>query len=742
MYPEITVTAAMKTSNSAEFLRKIPTNNCDNYHDNLKTPLLLRRSLSCGKKVRRLFLPKSSKVIMLWYFVIGIPFSIYLNPLFYLPNTDILISMVITCVVATAFLFSPISGFLADVKFSRFKVLKCSTYIMLAATISLLSFGVMIVYTVHNTGYYLLILKFLSILAVLLYGIGYVMFIANILQFGTSQLRDLPSQDSVTFLCWFFWTSSFGSVLSFSTHLPGHRSFIKVPHNMFDFDSLTASMDNTLLCLSIVSSAFILFVLHKRGTWFCTESVRENPYKLVYNVIKFACLNKRPIHRSAFTYCEDKLPSRMDLGKLRYGGHFTTEQVENVKVFLRIVMILFSLGPAFLMDVAVSVSTIKHDSDYDENTTTYKISDSTHLPGHRSFIKVPHNMFDFDSLTASMDNTLLCLSIVSSAFILFVLHKRGTWFCTESVRENPYKLVYNVIKFACLNKRPIHRSAFTYCEDKLPSRMDLGKLRYGGHFTTEQVENVKVFLRIVMILFSLGPAFLMDVAVSVSTIKHDSDYDENTTTYKISDSSRVLFLDYGMLSPLLVVVCIPVYLSIIRPFFSRCIPNMLKRMGLGIALLCITFALLIAFDITAYSDNDELSCLLNDSHEFKKKQHPVYTVIALHTLSSLYHMLLYIAAWEFICSQSPQSMKGLLFGLFYAIRGFYQSLATVLFLPFYYDWKIYIISCHSGYYMLNLCVGFVSLLVYTVVARRYKYRKRDDICNIYQYAERYYSNFQ
>ena len=44
---------------------------------------------------------------------------------------------------------------------------------------------------------------------------------------------------------------------------------------------------------------------------------------------------------SAFTYCEDELPSRLDLGKHKYGGPFTTEQVEDVKTFLWLVMIVF-----------------------------------------------------------------------------------------------------------------------------------------------------------------------------------------------------------------------------------------------------------------------------------------------------------------------------------------------------------------------------------------------------------------
>ena len=371
--------------------------------------------------MRCLFLTNSSKVIILWHFVTGITNNIFLSHLVYLQYTNIFVSMGITSTLAVAFLFSPVAGFLADVKFSHFKVLKCSTYIMLVATICVCLFAVLMVYTIQNTGNNLLIILItLFSLAMFLYGIGYVTFIANILQFGTNQLRDAPSQDSVTFLCWYFWTGSLGSVISFSCILPGHNIIINIPHKTVGFDQLTTIIMLTLLCLSVVSSSFILFILHTRETLFWTESSRVNPYKLVYKVIKYACLNKRPTLRSAFTYCEDELPSRMDLGKLRYGGPFTTEQVEDVKVFLRILMVLFSLGPAFLMDVAATTSTVNHAS-----------------------------------------------------------HKN--------------------------------------------------------------------------------------------------------TTYKVSEPVKVQFLDYGMLSPVLVVVCIPIYLSLIRPFFSRFIPNMLKRMGLGIA---------------------------------------------------------------------------------------------------------------------------------------------------------------
>jgi hypothetical protein len=65
---------------------------------------------------------------------------------------------------------------------------------------------------------------------------------------------------------------------------------------------------------------------------------------LIYKVIKFAIVTKHPRCRSAFTYCEDELPSRIDFGKSKYGGPFTTEQVEDVKTFLRLLPLISIFG--------------------------------------------------------------------------------------------------------------------------------------------------------------------------------------------------------------------------------------------------------------------------------------------------------------------------------------------------------------------------------------------------------------
>ena len=48
-------------------------------------------------------------------------------------------------------------------------------------------------------------------------------------------------------------------------------------------------------------------------------------------MLKYSWNHKVPEHRSAFTYWEEKIPRRIDLGKNKYGGPFTNEEVEDTK---------------------------------------------------------------------------------------------------------------------------------------------------------------------------------------------------------------------------------------------------------------------------------------------------------------------------------------------------------------------------------------------------------------------------
>ena len=86
-------------------------------------------------------------------------------------------------------------------------------------------------------------------------------------------------------------------------------------------------------------------------------------------------------------------------------------------------------------------------------------------------------------------------------------------------------------------------------------------------------------------------------------------------------------------------------------------------------------------------------------------------------------------------------MKGLLFGLLYAMRAFNKLLASLIILIIDNFLKEFFDTCNVSFYLLNIGIAVLLLLIFTVVSYKYRYRKRDDICKIYQYAENYYSNY-
>ena len=69
--------------------------------------------------------------------------------------------------------------------------------------------------------------------------------------------------------------------------------------------------------------------------------------KTIYRVLKYAAKHKAPSNRSSFTYWEEDVPSRINLGKTKYGGPFTVEQVEDVKTLLRILALTAPLCLCF-----------------------------------------------------------------------------------------------------------------------------------------------------------------------------------------------------------------------------------------------------------------------------------------------------------------------------------------------------------------------------------------------------------
>ena len=313
-------------------------------------------------------------------------------------------------------------------------------------------------------------------------------------------------------------------------------------------------------------------------------------------------------------------------------------------------------------------------------------------------------------------------------------------FLIDSGSRNPYKLVYQIFKFAKDHTNPIRRSAFTYCEDELPSRLDLGKEKYGGPFKNEDVENVKAFVGIVCVLLSTGPTFIADIAIhailpSIAEYDYDTDYNEYSGNGGY-EYDTPLFYSSGCLTPLIIVVLIPLYLFLLRPFIHDYIPGMLKRMGIGMIMFFLSGLCTLLMGAFRH-ETDEVNILIIDFLNIN-----VHFLIIQSFLNAVGLILLNVATFEFICAQSPHSMKGFLIGTFFTIKGIFQLIGVLAVLtPVTALCKSHAI-CGFIYYFLNIVILFIGIIAFTIVARRYQYRVRDEPDNIYRYAEEYYANAQ
>ena len=123
------------------------------------------------------------------------------------------------------------------------------------------------------------------------------------------------------------------------------------------------------------------------------------------------------------------------------------------------------------------------------------------------------------------------------------------------------------------------------------------------------------------------------------------------------------------------------------------------------------------------------------------KLQPNYLLIQC-CLNAIGYMLLYIASYEFICAQSPHSMKGFLIGTFFAIKGVFQLIGVlVLYIPITLScsYSLQFPLCRFLYYSINIVIALVGIIAFSYTARNYQYRKRDEPDNIYRYAEEYYA---
>uniref|UniRef100_A0A1X7TIN9 Uncharacterized protein n=1 Tax=Amphimedon queenslandica TaxID=400682 RepID=A0A1X7TIN9_AMPQE len=199
---------------------------------------------------------------------------------------------------------------------------------------------------------------------------------------------------------------------------------------------------------------------------------------------------------------------------------------------------------------------------------------------------------------------------------------------------NPYKIVFKVLKFSLTTSRTRrqHRSAFTYWGEE-PSRMDLAKERYGGCFSHEEVENFK-------------------------------------DGYERSAKNAIWLL--GNLTSWLVVV--PLFELVILPLFPKLeyfIINPLKGLGLANILILLSIVSLFLIDLIgriASSITSEMPCFFMWKSVNQTIDISYRILLIPSVLAGTSYFLTWIYSFEFLCSQSPFGMHGMITGLFWFLH--------------------------------------------------------------------------
>ena len=338
-------------------------------------------------------------------------------------------------------------------------------------------------------------------------------------------------------------------------------------------------------------------------------------------------------------------------------------------------------------------------------------------------------------------SVILIIGCILLSLVVFSCWKRH-WFYTESRRHNPYKMVAKVLIFALKHKYPLQRSAFTYCDDERPSRLDFAKERFGGPFTTEQVEDVKVLLRIVLILLAIGPVF--SVGVMINNISLTFIGLHFGSHQSIQQCPWDLFVtNAGMLRYVVSTLIFPAYMWIIFSLLRNRVPKMLTRIGYGMILYFIGMMSVLAIDSIGHHlkvKTNKTDCIWQVYHE---DNFPVVPSLGMHwsmmipsvILLGIGPTLVTATVFEFISAQSPHPMKGFLFGVFFAIRVTFQFLGSIAVFVFSSQ-KIWqsslmkehppVISCLSRCILFLSAIVLIGFIIFLIVAKRYKYRERGD----------------
>ena len=371
------------------------------------------------------------------------------------------------------------------------------------------------------------------------------------------------------------------------------------------------------------------------------------------------------------------------------------------------------------------------------SVTVYYFARNCVINVGREYQQVVHNLGWIVTLSSSIQLILSVLALIATAY-----YKRK--FQIEQISRNPLSIVYKILKYSYHHKYPERRSAFTYWENEIPSRIDVGMQKYGGPFTYEQVEDVKTMFKLLLLMVSLFGFHLSGDSYSFSS------YTMKTMGCPSFGPLFMFVLNPEHIPSLVVVLAIPFYQLVIKKSPCGISLSLFKRIWIGLLLCLIAEAcqcfyglLMEKVEFTCPSINYlprpsyQQQCLVanikinyNSSCDYFCPSAITRTLtvdlsFVIPLIHGIAYVLVFLSVQEFICAQSPSAMKGIMIGVWYFMTSIkYFAVNNLDVHPRLLDtmpWYLYHGSKGIGI--------FGSIFAFSVVCRTYRYRERNETVN-------------
>lgn len=190
---------------------------------------------------------------------------------------------------------------------------------------------------------------------------------------------------------------------------------------------------------------------------------------------------------------------------------------------------------------------------------------------------------------------------------------------------------------------------------------------------------------------------------------------------------------------------------VVYPIFHRCCLCLtsIRKFLLGQLLQIATFLALVVFEIhsrqayfKANGHNATASCVfyLNQALATSFNYNWMVLPDCLFVVSLT---LMLISGLEFIISQVPYAMKGIILGVGFCSVVSSLGLNSATIIPLQHKtsvWGTGIISCGFWYALVHIMFCSIGCITLAIITKCYKKRKREDVLpNEHYFAERYYS---